>query len=734
MQHSRREKKRVWTLPVCPAVSGGVRNGGPSRAPGSAGELIDSSFQRQRCEFQGGHKPVSLCRHAGVAGRSLQREFLPATLGPTRVTPTAGPPPSPPAALPWLFLGGGTWGELWASCLFSPQVYDRCDYVFINGKEMKGKVDVVVDFTYQHLHSPLEMTVWAPQLPLHIEVLDAELNQIKGWRVPILSNKSPAQDSEEEEDEESGSGCALQYQHAVVLLTQFVAESADPGGHLAHLLGSDWQVDITELVTDFLQVEEPRVAQLQGGQVLVGRELGMTTIQILLPLSDAILTERTIMVLDEKVTITDLGVQVMMGLSLSLQLSPGSNRAIFATAVAQELLQKPKREVALSGWVQFSDGSVTLLDIYDGEAFSLMTTSLDEKVVSIHQDPESKWPIIATESKGQGALVKIEMVISESCQKSKKSVLPVGMATVKVKFGQNDAHINIRNSGHPGAGARLESDSGDRRPDGSLQEWSGPEGQALSNSSMGTVKRRVATTEQSTFWKSRNQAGLSDRVSSLQTTLTLLTSFPVLADFPQSHRGADKGKLARASRGLSDLEVGMCALLGVFCLAIMVFLINCAAFAVKYRRKQMPLEEQEGLSHSHNCVGLSHRAELLENHIHFELSGKRVTAVDRALAFQESKYLLGADAQNGPNGLVFVSSRPRAANGKGQKSEPPTSPTSKRNRVKFTTFTTGSEDRGPAMHTLALGSQEDLRWVCLDLDPGACQNQHSCVEGLREDA
>nr|KAF6403698.1 hypothetical protein HJG59_010094 [Molossus molossus] len=194
------------------------------------------------------------------------------------------------------------------------------------------------------------------------------------------------------------------------------------------------------------------------------------------------------------------------------------------------------------------------------------------------------------------------------------------MATVKVKFGQNDAHINIRNSGHPGAGARLESDSGDRRPDGSLQEWSGPEGQALSNSSMGTVKRRVATTEQSTFWKSRNQAGLSDRVSSLQTTLTLLTSFPVLADFPRSHRGADEGKLARASRGLSDLEVGMCALLGVFCLAIMVFLINCAAFAVKYRRKQMPLEEQEGLSHSHNCVGLSHRAELLENHIHFELS------------------------------------------------------------------------------------------------------------------
>lgn len=66
----------------------------------------------------------------------------------------------------------------------------------------------------------------------------------------------------------------------VRVLTQFVAEAADRGGHLAHLLGSDWQVDITELVNDFMQVEEPRIAKLRGGQVLMGQELGMTTIQV----------------------------------------------------------------------------------------------------------------------------------------------------------------------------------------------------------------------------------------------------------------------------------------------------------------------------------------------------------------------------------------------------------------------------------------------------------------------
>lgn len=71
--------------------------------------------------------------------------------------------------------------------------------------------------------------------------------------------------------------------------------------------------------------------------------------QILSPLSDAILAEKTVTVLDEKVTVTDLGVQVVAGLLLSLQLSPGSNRAIFATAVAQELLQRPRQVQRLDG-------------------------------------------------------------------------------------------------------------------------------------------------------------------------------------------------------------------------------------------------------------------------------------------------------------------------------------------------------------------------------------------------
>lgn len=60
-------------------------------------------------------------------------------------------------------------------------------------------------------------------------------------------------------------------------------------------------------------------------------------------MSDSILAEKTVTVVDDKVTITELGVQLVTGLSMNLQLSPGSNRAILATTNTQEVLQSPKQ-------------------------------------------------------------------------------------------------------------------------------------------------------------------------------------------------------------------------------------------------------------------------------------------------------------------------------------------------------------------------------------------------------
>lgn len=48
-----------------------------------------------------------------------------------------------------------------------------------------------------------------------------------------------------------------------------------------YLLGSDWQVDITDLISEFIQMDESKVVSLKG-QILIGQEVGMTTLQVMM--------------------------------------------------------------------------------------------------------------------------------------------------------------------------------------------------------------------------------------------------------------------------------------------------------------------------------------------------------------------------------------------------------------------------------------------------------------------
>ncbi|XP_008852016.1 transmembrane protein 132C [Nannospalax galili] len=625
------------------------------------------------------------------------------------------------------------------------KVSDHCDYVYVNGKEIKGKVDALVNFTYQHLSTPLHVTVWVPRLPLQIDVSDTELSQIKGWRVPIVASKRPTRDSEEEEEEEEeqrGRGCALQFQHATVrVLTQFVSEGAGPWGQLSHLLGPDWQFDITHLVADFMKLEAPHVATLKDSRVLVGREVGMTTIQVLSPLSDSILAEKTVTVLDDKVSVTDLAIQVVAGLSVTLH-PISENKATTAVATAEELLRAPRQEAVVSTWLQFSDGSVTPLDIYDTKDFSMSATSLDEAVISVPPPLSPWWPIVVAEGEGQGPLLRVDMTIAEACQKSKrKSVLAVGIGHVRVKFGWDDSSP---------AGDKDEDEIKNRASDRrqKVQELERPGQEGRSHGSSPGEREEGALRSATTSAKSLldNKVGKSGRLdgtrlsgeAQLHTIPIDFTNFPAHVDLPKTGGVLEENGLVQTAHGLSDLEIGMYALLGVFCLAILVFLINCATFAFKYRHKQVPLEGQASMTHSHDWVWLGNEAELLENIGDVSPpQDEHTTIIDRGLGgFEENNHLL----LNGGSQKHLQSQVHRPTSTGGQqnrepKQEPMHSPTSKRKKVKFATFTTiPPEDGYPTVNSILGGHEEDIKWVCQDLDLGAPKELRTYLEKFQEKA
>ncbi|KAM4052394.1 transmembrane protein 132B isoform 2-T2 [Anomaloglossus baeobatrachus] len=602
------------------------------------------------------------------------------------------------------------------------KVSDKCDSVFVNGKEMKSKVDTIVNFTYQHITTQLEVTVWAPRLPLQIEISDTELSQIKGWRIPVSVNKRPTRDSEDEEDDEKkGRGCSLQYQHAMVrVFTQFVAESSDIGGQLTYMLGSDWQFDITDLVSDFMKVEESKIATLEAGKVLVGREPGITTVQVLSPLSDSILAEKTVTVLDDRVGIVDLGIQLITGLSLSVQASKGNKRAIITTTTATDILHEIKQEAVISVWTLFSDGSVTPLDIYESKDFSIMVSSLDEMVVSTYQNPLSNWPVVVAEGEGQGPLIKLELGISEICQKSKrKSSLAVGSGTIKVKFGQkeSDQKGNINeNQSIDDEFKKITSKTTEKvaEQERTANEWP-KHGSAVNYEDLNKNSTSDSPVD---YHKNYNDAHIVP---------IPYTSFPTR--IASEHN--QESELTQTSRGLTDLEIGMYALLCVFCLAILVFLINCVAFAWKYRHKRFPVADQANIPHSHDWVWLGNEVELLENPVDIPVAEECTTMIDRRSQFEENNFLLNGGSQKNPYSQIIRSSDYNYE--KESKNEPINAGSSKRKRVKFTSFTTIlPEEGGPYTNAVIFGNEENIKWVCQDMNVGDSRELRDYMDSLQD--
>lgn len=88
-------------------------------------------------------------------------------------------------------------------------------------------------------------------------------------------------DDDEDEGSRRDRGCVPQYQSTTLrVLTNFEAEPVEGRGQPDFLLGSDWQVDVTELVKDLLKVEDSRVAKITDGATLTGLSAGTTKVQV----------------------------------------------------------------------------------------------------------------------------------------------------------------------------------------------------------------------------------------------------------------------------------------------------------------------------------------------------------------------------------------------------------------------------------------------------------------------
>lgn len=296
----------------------------------------------------------------------------------------------------------------------------------------------------------------------------------------------------------------------------------------------------------------------------------------------------------------------------------------------------PVQESLVSAWLRFSDGSVTPLDDYDPAHFTLTATSLEERVVQVGRGAPWKWPTIVATGQGHGPLVRVEIRPPEACQPQElRGVLAAGTANVQVRLGEPEPQS--RQTGDRG------SPPGPPRSSGSVPE---PD--------PGSFKRLATTI------KEKIKAIPNGKPLSAGSGAGGLSKHPNMGGVPRS-RSTEGGPLAPG--GLTHLETGLYALLGVSCLAVLGLLIHC----VSYAYKQSSVETPGRAPHAPDWAWLGP-------------DGQRQQA-DLSGTLEEGCQLLNG-AATGSN------------HGSSGKMESLNSPTSRRKRVEFTTFSNAKSWNG----------------------------------------
>ena len=203
--------------------------------------------------------------------------------------------------------------------------------------------------------------------------------------------------------------------------------------------------------------------------------------------------------------------------------------------------------------VKFSDGSLMPLHHIRLADYFLDTGSLNSHLVSFGPALAPDTPLVVGLNQGAGELVKIALQLGDGCQRKKSRPLAVSYVYVNVDFSKQPMSPGMEVQNDAGQSA-FNQQSG-------RNHYSYPE--MVKNGDDGLLHVSVDGTHDE---------------SVVETGVKRVPS--------PRHQQARR---LVAATGMTPLEVGMYVLLSVFCVAVVVFAVNCVIFVMRHHKgKRMP--------------------------------------------------------------------------------------------------------------------------------------------------
>ena len=276
--------------------------------------------------------------------------------------------------------------------------------------------------------------------------------------------------------------------------------------------------------------------------------------------------------------------------------------------------------------IWYDDGTSTPLHQVAATDYFLETDTLNNHVVAFGPQLREDLPRVIALGGGKGELLKISLELSEACQRKKSRNLAVSYVYVNINFSDNT----------------LQSDAGMYH--NRANDRYGPEDAHADGS-----KIFISMDDHEDLAKSKGYPGYEDEESKKSGKADNSRSDRL--DFEAPRKKGDYVPNSEAQQqmvikvpGMTPLEIGMYVLLAIFCLAIIVFMVNCMIFVARYKRKRKPQETKDPMTSVNDWVWIG-RATLERNAINTTCSTTLMSDADFN-GNHNMQYLVPSDSNN----------------------------------------------------------------------------------------
>lgn len=389
-------------------------------------------------------------------------------------------------------------------------------------------------------------------------------------------------------------------------------------------------------------------------------------------------------VTDDKVSVLELRVQPVMGISLALSRGTAHPGEVTATCWAQSAFPAPKQEVALSLWLSFSDHTLAPAELYDHHDLGLSVSAEEPGAVLPAEERGAQLGVVVSGAGAEGLPLHVALHPPEPCRRGRHRV-PLASGTAWLGLPPAPTPAPALPSSPARSSPDTKASTGGRR-------W-----EAGGIGDKGGVRGK--------FERAEEEAGKE----------------------AEAGEEEEEEEMVPAPQRVTDLELGMYALLGIFCLAILIFLVNGVVFVLRYQRKEPPDGATDPASpQPHNWVWLGTDQEELSRQLDRQSPG-----LPKGEGGCPCETGAGGEAltmAQAPSGGTTSSSSTLARKEAG----------GRRKRVEFVTFATAppaqpSEEPvgAPAVQSILVAGEEDIRWVCEDMGLKDPEELRSYMERIR---